>query len=302
MPNQQVAVIAKIPADLRAALDARFAVVDALTAADQERLGRAGCKVVVTTSVAGASTALMDAFPALRLIACNGAGLDRIDMATAASRGIVVRNTSDELTEDTADFAIALLYAVARKVVEADRFVRDGRWLTERMAVSQRVGGKTAGIVGLGKIGQVVAQRAAGIGMRVLYHGRRPKADVPYRYVDSLAAMAREVDVLILCCPGGEETKGLVNGEILALLGKDGILINIARGSVVDEPALIAALEAKTIYGAGLDVFATEPALNPAFLTLQNAVLAPHYASLTAETRQAIIKTLSEAIAAHLGA
>lgn len=295
-----LAVITKIPPDLREALGGKYELIDIPVPppADDARLKHIG--VVVTTSMAGASAETMDAFPALGLIACNGAGVDKIDLAHAAKRNIRVVNTPDELTEDTADFAIALMYAVSRKIVEADGFVRSGRWASERMAVSQRVGGKTLGIVGLGKIGQVVAQRAAGLGMRVLYQGRQAKPNVPYTFVPTLSDLASQSDVLVLTCPGGDATHHIINQSVLERLGPRGILINIARGSVVDEEALLAALEGKKIYGAGLDVFASEPNLNPRFLLLSNAVLAPHYASLTAETRKAIIKRLDDAVSEYL--
>jgi hydroxypyruvate reductase len=295
-----LAVIAKIPQDLRDALAAKYELVDVLDPIKADKSSLAQYRVAVTTAMHGASVTVMDAFPNLGLIACNGAALDKFDMAHAAKRGIHIRNTSDELTVDTAEFAIALVYAVSRKVVEADSFVRAGRWLKERMAVSHRVSGKTAGIVGLGKIGQVIAQRAAGAGMNVMYHGRAVKPGAPYTFVAKLEDLAAQSDVMILSCTGGEETRHLVTAKILERLGPAGILINVSRGSVVDEAALLDALESKKIYGAGLDVFAIEPQLDERFLRLGNAVLAPHYASVTAEARLAIIKTLSDSIAAHL--
>lgn len=287
-------VLAPIPADLRQALAAQHTLVE-LGSLGADALP--GYSVAVTTSMAGADAALMARLPDLKLIACNGAGLDRIDMAAAASRGVTVANTPDELTEDTGDFAVALLYGIARRVVAADRFVRDGRWSRERMALGVRLGGKTAGIVGLGRIGQVVARKLAGIGLHVCYTGPREKPGLPWRYQPDLLRLATQSDVLVLCLPGGAETHHLVDAAVLAALGPTGFLINIARGSVVDEAALLGALEARAIAGAGLDVFATEPGLDPRFLALENVVLAPHYASLTHETRAAMIARLSAAIA-----
>jgi hydroxypyruvate reductase len=287
-------VLAAIPADLRQALAAQHTLVE-LASLGPGALP--GYGVAVTTSMAGADAALMARLPDLRLIACNGAGLDRIDMAAAASRGISVANTPDELTEDTGDFAVALLYGIARRVVAADRFVRDGRWATERMTPGVRLGGKPAGIVGLGRIGQVVARKLAGIGMHVAYTGPREKPDVPWRYESDLLRLASDSDALVLCMPGGADTHHMVNAAVLAALGPKGFLINIARGSVVDEAALLHALETRAIAGAGLDVFAKEPGLDPRFLALENVVLAPHYASLTHETRAAMIARLSGAIA-----
>jgi lactate dehydrogenase-like 2-hydroxyacid dehydrogenase len=250
--------------------------------------------------MAGIDDATMASLPALKLVACNGAGLDKIDLRAAARRGVAIAHTPDELTEDTADFAIALLYATARRPVEADRFVRAGRWKRGRMEPSRRIFGKTMGIVGLGRIGQGVARRAVGIGMTVAYHGPRPKPGVAYPYEPDLKKLAAQADVLVLSCAGGEATRHLVDAAILERLGPEGILINIARGSVVDEPALIAALQNRTIAAAGLDVFASEPAIDERFLTMENVVLAPHYASLTHETRAALVGRISADIASFL--
>nr|WP_272874883.1 2-hydroxyacid dehydrogenase [Roseomonas marmotae] len=249
-------------------------------------------RIAVTTGMAGADAATMDSFPGLRLIASQGVGLDRIDLAAAARRGIAVCHTPDELTADVADFAVGLLYATMRRIVEADRFVRAGRWSRERMGLGTGIQGKRAGIVGLGKIGSAIASRAAGIGMQVAWHGPRPKPEAPWPYVEDLTELARGSDVLILAAPGGASSHHMVDAGVLAALGPRGFLINIARGSVVDEAALLQALETRSIGGAGLDVFASEPGLDPRFLPLENVVLAPHYASLTGETRQAIIGRL----------
>jgi lactate dehydrogenase-like 2-hydroxyacid dehydrogenase len=243
-------------------------------------------------SMHGVNAAQMDNLPDLKLIACNGAGLERIDLAEAKRRGIAVCHTPDELAEDVADCAIALTYAIMRRVVEADRFVRVGRWAKERIAPSRRLAGKTVGIVGLGRIGRLVARRAEAIGMRVLYLGRTPKADVSYPYVADLLELAEQADVLILSCPGGEATRNLVGQAVLERLGRDGYLVNVSRGSVVDEPALIAALQDGTIAGAALDVFASEPSIDPRFLALDNVVLQPHSASITHETRAAMLARL----------
>ncbi|WP_431268026.1 2-hydroxyacid dehydrogenase [Dankookia sp. P2] len=292
---ETVLLLAAIPQDLR---DVLAGVYDLARLPDTSDGPPTGCRIAVTISMAGADAAVMDRLPGLCLIACQGAGLDRIDLAAAAARGIAVSHTPDVLTEDTADFAIALLYGTARKVVLADRFVRDGRWSRERMVPSTRLHGKCAGIVGLGRIGEAVARRAAGIGMAVSYTGPRPKPNLPYTFVPSVQDLAERSDVLILACPGGEATHHLVGADILSRLGPGGFLINIARGTVVQEAALLEALEEKRIAGAGLDVFAAEPELDPRFLPLENVVLAPHYASLTHETRAAMIGRLLGDIAA----
>jgi lactate dehydrogenase-like 2-hydroxyacid dehydrogenase len=250
-------------------------------------------------SVFGVNAALMDTLPDLKLIACNGAGLERIDLSEAKRRGIAVCHTPDELAEDVADCAIALTYAIVRRIVEADRFVRAGRWTKERMAPSRRLAGKTVGIVGLGKIGRVVAQRAQAIGMHVLYSGPKAKPAMPYPFVANILELAERSDVLILSCPGGEATRHLVGQAVLERLGPDGYLVNVARGSVVDEAALIAALQERKIAGAALDVFASEPNLDPRFLALDNVVLQPHSASITHETRAAMLARLIGDITAY---
>jgi len=275
-----------IPADLREALAARYALVLPGDPA------AGGAAIAVTSGMTGADAASMDAHPALRLIASMGVGLDRIDLAHARRRGIAVAHTPDELTEDVADFAIGLLYAAARRVPEADRFVRAGRWREGRMSPSISLHRKRAGIVGLGRIGAAIARRAAGIGMEVAWTGPRPKPDAPWPYMPDVPALAEWADALILATPGGAGTHRLVDARALAALGPRGVLVNIARGSVVDEAALLSALEERRIAGAGLDVFASEPALDPRFLALENASLAPHYASLTDETRAAITARL----------
>lgn len=301
MGDRTVLVVTPVPKDLRDALGAEFELRDHARGADGAWPAAPGVRVALTTSMAGADAALMDALPDLRLIACQGVGLDRIDLAAAEARGVRVAHTPDVLTEDTADLAIALIYATARNVVRADRFVRDGRWPKERMASSRRVAGKTVGIVGLGRIGATVASKAAGLGLGVLYSGPRAKPEAPYEFVADVVDLAARSDFLVLTCPGGPATDRLVDARVLAALGPEGFLINIARGSVVDEAALIAALEAGAIAGAGLDVFVGEPEVNPALLRFDNVVVQPHHASITVETRQAIIGLLRGAIAGVIG-
>jgi hydroxypyruvate reductase len=285
--------VSQIPPDLRAALTQRYGL------ADHAGGPAPGYDIAVTMSVFGVNAALMDSLPDLKLIACNGAGLERIDLVEAKRRGIAVCHTPDELAEDVADCAIALTYAIMRRIVEADRFVHAGRWSKERMAPSHRLAGKTVGIVGLGKIGRVVAQRAGAIGMHVLYSGPKAKPAVPYPFVANILELADRSDVLILSCPGGEATRHLVGHTVLERLGPDGYLVNVARGSVVDEAALIAALQERKIAGAALDVFASEPNIDPRFLALDNVVLQPHSASITHETRAAMLARLIGDIAAY---
>jgi len=295
--RSKVLVVAQIPPELRARLGERYDLVelDSAAAARSENSTN-GFEVAVTTSIGGADAALMAALPGLRLIACNGTGLERIDMAEAERRGIAVRHTPDVVTEDTADFAIALIYAVGRRLAEADRFVRAGHWRERRMTPSRRLHGKALGIVGLGKIGAAVARRAAGLELALRYTGPREKPDSGVAFEPDLGALAAWADILVLSCPGGPDTENMVDAAVLRRLGPDGLLINVARGSVVDEAALLAALESDAIAGAGLDVFADEPDVDPRFFALENAVLAPHYAAVTRETREAMASLLDGAI------
>jgi lactate dehydrogenase-like 2-hydroxyacid dehydrogenase len=289
----ELLVVAPIPPELRARLSADYTLVDDRPAEGETR---AGVEVIVTTSVAGAGEALMAALPDLKLIACNGTGLDKIDLDAAKARGITVQHTPDVVTEDTADFAIGLIYAALRRMGEAERFVRSGGWKSGRMTPSRRVYSRRLGIVGLGKIGSAIARRAAAIGMSVEYTGPREKSGVPYPYRPSVTELARAADVLVLSCPAGPATENLVDREVLSALGPEGYLVNVSRGSVVKEADLIEALETKAIAGAGLDVFNNEPAIDPRFFALENAVLQPHYAAVTAETRAAMAELLKSAI------
>jgi hydroxypyruvate reductase len=278
-----------IPLELRRVLEPNYDLV--------ARASVAGAtapifQVAVTTSMDGADAALMDFLPNLRLIACNGTGLERIDLDAARRRGIAVCNTPDAVTEDTADFAIGLMYAVSRRLVEADRFVRAGLWKEGKMTPSRRLFDKAIGIVGLGKIGRSIAKRSAALGMRTAYTAMREKSDVPFAYVPTLRQLATQSDVLVMACPGGDATRHLVNSDTLACLGGSGILINVSRGSVVDESALIHALETGAIAGAGLDVFEREPNVDERLFAFENVVLSPHYASATHETRAAIAEDL----------
>lgn len=292
-------VLSPIPPDFRARLESEGFTLRSI--ADLPAGPLPGYRVALGTAMAGCDAATFARLPDLGLLASTGAGLDRIDLAAARARGIAVANTPDVLTEDTADFGIALLYGIARQVVWADRFVRDGRWAKERPAPSTRLFGKRCGVFGLGRIGAAVARRAQGIGMRVSWSGPRPKPEAPWPFVPSLAELAEQSDVLILCCPGGAATRGVVDADILRRLGPTGFLVNIARGEVVDEEALIAALRGSSIRGAATDVFRAEPVPDARLLDLPNLVVAPHYASITHETRADIIGMLMAAIGGFLG-
>jgi lactate dehydrogenase-like 2-hydroxyacid dehydrogenase len=242
-------------------------------------------RAVVTTGAGGLRNAIVDALPNLELIAIRGVGTDGVDLDQARSRGLRVTTTPDVLSDDVADLALALLLAVSRRICVGDSFVRAGKWLAQGMPLAQRVSGKRAGILGLGSIGRAIARRALGFGMSVAYTGRKPQAESPYRFVPSLVDLARESDILFIAASGNPSTLGIVNAEVLEALGPQGILVNIARGSIVDEAALVAALTDGRLGGAGLDVFRKEPQVPEALLAMANVVLQPHQGSATTECR-----------------
>jgi lactate dehydrogenase-like 2-hydroxyacid dehydrogenase len=237
-------------------------------------------------SAGKADAAMMDAAPNAKLIANWGVGYDRVDIAAAKERGITVTNTPDVLTECCADLAMALILAVARSVAEGDRYVRAGNWTKlGNLHLTTRVNGARLGIVGLGRIGKAAARRAEAFNMSIGYFGRNKQDGVSYAYYDDLKALAADSDFLLLTCPGGPATHHIIDEAILTALGPESFLVNIARGSVVDEPALVAALRDGRIAGAGLDVFEHEPNVPAEMLAMENVVLQPHQSSATVATR-----------------
>lgn len=245
------------------------------------------------------SRTLIEALPNLEIIAQFAVGYDNIDIAAAKERGIRVTNTPDVLTDDTADTALALLLAVSRRVCEGDMYVRVGKWLNGAMPLGRSLKGKTAGIVGMGRIGQAIAARCAAFGMKIVYQGPRKKDDMPYTYEPDLKKLAEVSDYLILACPGGDDTRHMVHEPILEALGPDGFLINISRGSVVHEEDLVKALLGKKIAGAGLDVYAREPHVPEELVKMDNVVLLPHVGSATVETRAVMGELVIENLLAH---
>ena len=232
--------------------------------------------------------ALFDRLPNLEIVSNMGVGYDTIDAKEAGRRGIIVTNTPDVLTEEVADLAIGLLLSTIRHLPQVDRHLRAGKWLKGPYPLTPTLRGRKIGILGLGRIGKAVAKRLEGFGVEISYHGRSRQADVPYRYEPTLKALATHCDVLLSVAPGGKETNGIIDGEILKALGPDGILINVGRGSVVDEPALIEALRSKTIRTAGLDVFVDEPRVPAELIAMDHIVLLPHVGSASVETRRAM--------------
>jgi lactate dehydrogenase-like 2-hydroxyacid dehydrogenase len=231
---------------------------------------------------------LMDALPKLEIISNFGVGVDAINLDDAKKRGIIVTNTPDVLNDCVADTALALVMNTVRKFPQSERYLRAANWATRGpYPLTTSLGGKTLGVLGLGRIGEAVAKRAAAFGMQIRYHNRNKK-NVPYPYDPDPVTLAKNSDVLVVVTPGGPETAKLINEKVLQALGPEGYLVNIARGSVVDEPVLLRYLQEKKIAGAGLDVYVDEPRVPPEFFTLDNAVLFPHVASATVETRKAM--------------
>ena len=232
-------------------------------------------------------TELLDKLPKLEIISVFGVGYDGVPVAYCKERGLKVTNTPDVLTDDVADVALGLILMTGRGFVRLNRFVQAGEWEKRGPELTTKLGGRKVGVLGLGRIGKAIAQRVAAMGMKVAYTGRKPQ-DVPYEYMSDLRSLAAAVDFLVVACPGGPATKNIVDSGVLAALGKRGTLINIARGSIVDETALVTALKAGSIKGAGLDVFADEPHIPAELLAMDNVVLLPHVGSATRETRQAM--------------
>jgi lactate dehydrogenase-like 2-hydroxyacid dehydrogenase len=295
--------IGAFPEATNAGLASRFAVTrhfhppapDALSAELRGRI-----RAIATEANRGANRALIMALPRLEVISLFGVGTDSVDLAAARERGIPVTNTPGILTDEVADLAIGLMLASARQIVFADRYVRDGSWASKGpLPLGRSVANKTMGVVGLGGIGRAIADRGAAFRMRVIYSGPRRKPDVPYDYVDDLVELARQSDFLMVACKGGPETRHLVSAAVIAALGPAGTLINVARGSVVDEDALIKALSGGHLGHAALDVFEREPDPAPALLELPNVIVQPHQGSATLETRTAVGQLMIDNLGAH---
>ena len=231
--------------------------------------------------------ALMEKFPRLEIVASFGVGYDHMDVAFARAHGITLTNTPDVLTEEVADTALGVLLCTVREFPRAERYLRTGKWRERDYPLSRAsLRNRTVGLVGMGRIGQAIARRLDAMQVPAVYHTRRPAAGVPYRHYPQLIDMARDVDVLLVITPGGAATRNLINAEVLEALGPDGILINMARGSVVDEPALIKALQDKSIMSAGLDVYAREPEVPAELIAMEHVVLFPHLGSASMATRE----------------
>lgn len=260
----------------------------------------AGLEVAVAGGGTPIGAAEMDALPDLRAVTNFGVGYDNVDVDEATRRGIVVSNTPDVLTDAVADLSVALVIDVVRGISAAERWLRRGEWAAGgRFPLTRDVRGATVGILGLGRIGRAVGERLEVFGAEIAYHSRRPK-EVAWTYLESPVALAEASDVLVVLTPGGEGTEHLVDAKVLDALGPEGYLVNVARGSVVDEDALVAALEEGRIAGAGLDVFADEPHVPAALLEREDVVLLPHVGSATVQTREAMARLVLDNIEAFL--
>lgn len=256
-------------------------------------------RAIAATGESRVTAALMDRLPALEIISVFGVGYDGVDAVAAQQRGIMVTHTPAVLNDDVADLALALMLAVSRQIPAADRFVREGRWPTGPLPLGRKMSGAHLGLVGMGRIAEAIAHRAQAFGMSIAYTARNARPHLPHRYLPDPASLAREVDYLVVITPGGAGTRHLINAEVLRALGPQGILINVARGSVVDQQALIDALSQGGIAAAGLDVFDNEPQVPEALRALPNVVLTPHIGSATRDTRQAMADLAYGNLEAH---
>lgn len=294
MPSEKIDVLIYGP--LKRLVDEGFSeqyvMHRAETAPDIARIGDADkqkIRGIAVTGLVGADRATLSQFPKVEIVSSFGVGYDHIDVAYAAERGIVVTNTPDVLTEEVADVALGLLIATLREFIAADRYTRSGLWRAQGYPLS--VGSlrdRKVGIVGMGRIGQAIGRRLDASLVPVVYHSRNPADGVAYMHYPNLIEMAKAVDTLVVIVPGGASTAKMIDAEVLQALGPRGVIVNVARGSVIDEPALIAALKSGTILAAGLDVFASEPNVPDELKAMQNVVLLPHIGSASVVTRNAM--------------
>jgi lactate dehydrogenase-like 2-hydroxyacid dehydrogenase len=304
MPTPQRTVLAfspLLPPEMKR-LEDRFHVVRLYNESDPEKTlqtVRNDVVAIIATGHTPLRRNVLEALPNLEIISQYSVGTDNIDFDVTRARNIAVTNTPDVLTDDTADIAVSLLLALSRRICEADMFVRVGKWNSGPMPLGVTPKGKTVGILGLGRIGKAIAKRLTAFEMRVVYHNRRQKADIGWSYYSDLEKMAKDADYLVASCPGGMETHHLINARVLAALGPKGYLINVSRGTVVDEDALVAALTSKTIAGAGLDVYAHEPNVPDVLKGMDNVVLLPHIGSATIETRTIMGEIVLANLEAH---
>lgn len=297
---QDLVLVGVFPPELQAIIDNEFRCHSFESVAADDAL-RSRIEGIITRSNVATPAAVIEGLPNLKIIATSGVGFDGIPLELARRRGVAVTNTPGVLDDAVCELGVGLLLALLRKLPDADRFVRAGRWAAGLFPLTTTLAGKTVGIVGLGRLGRGLAERLAPFGVQLAYSGSRKKLDAPYQYFENPRDLAAAVDILFVTCPGGKATEKLISAPILAALGSEGFLISLARGSVVDEAALIHALETGGIKGAALDVYNDEPTINPAFFQLPNTVLTPHVGSATRETRRAMLDLTLENLRAVLG-
>lgn len=301
-PRPHILSVTKLSPLVEPQLRARFQVHDRLHESDPAAFAAIAPQIrgIAASGESAATAELIAQLPALEIISVFGVGYDKIDVTAAKARGVMVTHTPNVLNDDVADLGMALLLAASRNLSAADQHVRSGAWAaTGPMPLARKVSGGRLGIVGMGRIGQAIAKRAAAFDMRISYTARSAKPELGYTYYDNPVALAQANDFLIVITPGGASTRKLINADVLAALGANGILVNVARGSVVDEQALIEALEQGVIAGAGLDVFENEPQVPQRLRALPQVVLAPHIGSATISTRQAMADLCFGNLAAH---
>jgi lactate dehydrogenase-like 2-hydroxyacid dehydrogenase len=298
----EILLLKPIYAPVQAQLESEFTVHKLWQATDRRSFLKETCsaaRAVVAVGVNGIAREDMDALPKLELIACFGNPRETIDLEATRKRGIVVTHTPDRIADAVGELAAGMAVALMRRICEADRLVRAGRWPSSAPAAGSTLVGKTCGIVGLGSIGREAARRMEAFGMSIEYHGPRRKVDVAYRYHAEVASLAAASDCLVVTCPLLPETRHLVNARVLDALGSEGFLVNVARGPIVEKGALIAALREKRIAGAALDVFWNEPQVPPELVTMENVVLLPHVGSTTREIREERGRKLMANLRAH---
>ncbi|MSP88150.1 MAG: 2-hydroxyacid dehydrogenase [Alphaproteobacteria bacterium] len=298
--KNEIIAIGGLPDWMVAELRDDYVVHDLERATDRDAALRAAATsgAAVTGGNTGIDAATVAALPALKLVASFGVGYDRVDLKALSQRGIALTNTAGVVERCVADMALGLMLSLTRRIALADRLMRKGLWPTAEIGLTTRVTGRRVGILGLGRIGVQVAKRAVAFDMPVGYHNRKQRSDMPYQYFPSLVHLAEWADYLIVACPGGGNTHHLVDDEVIGALGPDGVLINIARGPIVDEKVLLRALQKGHLGGAGLDVFENEPAVPSAFLQLDNVVLTPHKAGSTRETWREAFELMRENVTA----
>ena len=302
MPVIDLLQVGMLPPFLVERLKQEFRLHDFVDPADPDAvIAEVGPNIrgILASGMKGPNANLINSLENLEIIASFSVGFDATDVVAAQARGVIVTHTPEVLTGDVADLAMTFILMAPRRIGESERFLRAGTWLERRMDLGTTVRGKRLGILGLGRIGKAVARRAEVFGLNIGYFDIKPMGDLPYRSYPTLVDLAEASDILLVACEGGEATRGLVDGAVLDALGPTGYLINTARGTIVDQPALVAALQAGRIAGAALDVFDGEPTVPAELMAMENVVLTPHIASSTHETRRAMADLVYDNLRAH---